>query len=153
MGSILIQEPTMKRPCLPGINSFFWRGCFSRSCFSRPDVNFVLLKECRGVHFGFAPSLQLTSIRFDSPAVPRSSLRLVSLLDFTVEPRNSLGFVRFCGGCGEFFSTSPRKMDRTLVFMAEAGAFQFGSRVMESVSISEFKNGEHRLWMSLPSLI
>jgi hypothetical protein len=38
------------------------------------------------------------------------------------------------------FSTSPRKMGRTLVFMAETGAFQFGSRVRESVRISDSFN-------------
>jgi hypothetical protein len=35
------------------------------------------------------------------------------------------------------FSTPPRKVGRTLVFMAETRAFQIGSRVMESVTTSD----------------
>ncbi len=50
----------------------------------------------------FASSLQLTSIHFDSPAVPRCRGAHCASLDFTVEPRNSLGFVRFCSGAAEF---------------------------------------------------
>ena len=98
--------------------------------FRGPDVKFVLLKECRGVHFVL--------------------LRVCSSLRFALILRWCRGthcawfhcsILRWSRGTRlvsfDFAVVAESTFRRTLVFMAETGAFQFGSRVMESVSISD----------------
>ncbi len=113
------------RVYLASIRSF-GGGVFRGAAFRGPDVKFVLLKMCRGVHFGLlrvCGGATANHCAWFHCSILRWSrgTRLVSF-DFAA--------------VAESFSTSPQKMGRTLVFMAETGAFQFGFRVMESVSIS-----------------